>query len=477
MNTRSSVSRAIALLLVLLIAAPQVLLAVGPAPELPNPGSTGVSKEEQEQLGQKVVAEVYKQMPVLPDSSPVTRYVQQLGRKLETVIPQEYSWPYQFHVVQQKEINAFALPGGPVFVNVGTILSAENEAQLAGVMAHEMAHVYMQHSIKGAQKQGLAQGLGQLLGGILGSAIGGTAGALAQLGGNIGGGLLSMKYSRQDEAQADSVGAIIMYKAGYDPRAMAQFFQKLAAEGSSGPQFLSDHPNPGNRYSAVSNQVRNWPPKNFRSNSSQFQQASQQARSVRAYTAQEIAQMAKTGQIHNTDTPAGVPAGQGTMQRASASDVMPSGSFQRFEQGGISLQYPSNWQVFRDQQGNGVTFAPQAGVSDSGVAYGVVINSVPSQAASLDDATRQLVASLQQSNPGLQAMGSPENIRVNGVGGKSVDMRGNSPIQGERERDWLVVLPTNNGGLLSVVFVSPERDYARLRPTYEQMLRSLHLQQ
>src|SRR5581483_3358018 len=111
-----------------------------------------------------------------------------------------------------------------------------------------------------------------------------------------------------------------------------------------------------------------------------------------------------------------------------------------------------------------------------GIAYGVVINSVPSQAASPDDATGQLVASLQQSNPGLPAVGSPKNIRVKGGGGKSVDMRGNSPIQGERERDWLVVLPTNNGGLLSVVFVSPERDYSRLRPTYEQMLRSLHLQ-
>ena len=91
-------------------------------------------------------------MPVLPDSSPATRYVQELGRKLQTVIPADRSWPYQFHVVPAADINAFALPGGPIFVNLGTIQAADNEAELAGVLAHEMSHVYMQHSAKaGAQ--------------------------------------------------------------------------------------------------------------------------------------------------------------------------------------------------------------------------------------------------------------------------------------------------------------------------------------
>ena len=90
-----------------------------------------MSKEKQEQLGLKTAAEVYKQMPVLPDSDPVTRYVQQLGGKLLGVIPRQETWPYQFHVVQQSDINAFALPGGPIFVNVGTISAAENEAELA----------------------------------------------------------------------------------------------------------------------------------------------------------------------------------------------------------------------------------------------------------------------------------------------------------------------------------------------------------
>src|SRR5215470_4213121 len=142
MKERTIAARVLAVILAVLIASPA--FSVGQPPQLPNPGTVAISKQQQEQLGLKAMSEVYQQMPVLPDSSPVTQYVQQLGRRLVQVIPQPNSWPYQFHVIPQKDINAFALPGGPIFVNVGTILAAENEAQLAGVMSHEMSHVYMQ---------------------------------------------------------------------------------------------------------------------------------------------------------------------------------------------------------------------------------------------------------------------------------------------------------------------------------------------
>ncbi len=123
------------------------------APVLPNPGRTSVSREQQQQLGLQAAGEVYKQMPVLPDSSPETQYIRRLGQRLVATIPSETSWPFEFHVIPQKEINAFALPGGEMFVNVGTITAAANEAQLAGVMAHEMSHVYMQHSAKQMEKR------------------------------------------------------------------------------------------------------------------------------------------------------------------------------------------------------------------------------------------------------------------------------------------------------------------------------------
>src|SRR5438067_4412109 len=134
--------------LIVLAATPEWFVATTAGPVLPDPGSvSGATKEQQEQLGLQVMAEVYKQMPVMPDSSPATQYIQRLGNRLVSVIPRQYSWPYQFHVIPQREINAFALPGGPMFVNIGAITAADNEAQLAGIMSHEMAQVYMPHSI------------------------------------------------------------------------------------------------------------------------------------------------------------------------------------------------------------------------------------------------------------------------------------------------------------------------------------------
>src|SRR5690242_20081629 len=195
-------------------------LAQASVPELPDPGNTRISREQQQQLGFQAAAEVYKQIPVLPDNSSETQYVRQLGQRLVATIPPDHSWPFEFHVVAQKEINAFALPGGPMFVNIGTITAADNEAELAGVMAHEMAHVYMQHSAKQQQKNSLLGGLAGLAGALAGMG-GGAWGSLAQAGIQFGAGTLMLKYSRGDEAQADAVGAIILWKAGYNPVALA----------------------------------------------------------------------------------------------------------------------------------------------------------------------------------------------------------------------------------------------------------------
>jgi hypothetical protein len=452
-----------------------MLAAVGREPALPDPG-LAAPKDQQIQLGQKAVAEVYKQMPVLPESTDITRYIQSLGQKLKTVIPPEYNWPYQFHVVQEKDINAFALPGGPIFVNIGTILAADNEAELAGVMAHEMAHVYMQHSVKAMRKQGTTQAAGQILGGLLGAVLGGTAGALANLGAQVGAGVISMKYS---------IGAIIMYKAGYNPIRLAQFFEKLEKEsgGSRGPNFLSDHPNPGNRVQAVKEEIKDWPSRRYNDNTAQFAQIKQAASKVQAYNAQEIQQMAKSGQIRNTSVPAGVPTSSGgDMGNAPSSEVMPSGSFQNY-QGAFTMDYPGNWQPIQDQQSGTVVLAPQAGVSQTGIAYGAMVAQFQPQGAnSLDDAAQQLIASLQQQNPGLRAAGNAQTIRVNGISGRSVDLIGQSPIAGPnnqplQERDWLVTLPGPNGALMYLVFIAPEKDFSHLRPTFEHMLKTFHLSQ
>src|SRR5215467_12206063 len=377
MRQSKMMTRALALTLTLLLTQPMMLLGQSWSPTLPDPGSPSLNKQQQEQLGQQAVAEVYKQMPVLPDSSPETQYIQRLGKKLTAVIPADKSWPYQFHVIPAADINAFALPGGPIFVNIGTITAADNEAQLAGVLAHEMSHVYMQHSAKQAPKATTAQIIAGLAGAVLPQS---GLGNLGRMGIQIGAGTMLMKYSRKDEAQADSVGAIIMYRAGYNPQAMADFFETLQKKyGNGGPQFLSDHPNPGNRTAAVQQEIRPWPPKTYSTDSREFAGVKQDAGKVKAYSAQEIANGAKSGMWaqenkKNGSLPAGVPvsqnenSGSGTGPGATDvafKDVRPSGNFTQFHGDGFTISHPDNWKAANGQ--GSTVIAPPAGADGNGI--------------------------------------------------------------------------------------------------------------
>jgi len=479
-----------------------VLLAIeaypqSASPEFPNPGNAHMSRQDQRTLGLKAAAQVYQQMPVLPDSSPETQYIRQLGQKLVATIPSQYSWPFEFHVVAQKEINAFALPGGPMFVNIGTITAAANEAQLAGVMAHEMSHVYMQHSAKQASKAQTTGMLAGLAGAVLGATVGGTVGSLGQEGIQMGAQGLMLKYSRTDEAQADAVGAIILYKAGYNPQALADFFKTLEAQGGSPPQWLSDHPDPGNRQQAIEKEIRNWPPKTYASNSPLFQKTRQHAMGVKAYTGEEIAQGAKSGQWAAlnkkngaTFNPAGasarnVSASAPTSSPAAAAvsleSVLPSQRMILADLGPAKIQRPDNWQVtMPKQRGQSVTIAPQAGLTAEGVGYGVVLNGVvqpQGQHMSIDEVTRQLVEDMGQ-NETLQPLGEAQPITVAGMQGRSVNLQSISPFPAEngrpqKERDWLVTVPQRDGSVIFMVFVAPQSHFDRFQPTYEAMLKSV----
>ena len=154
----------------------------------PDTSSVKMSPQDQIKVGRQAAAQVAKQLPLLPDSSPISQYVAQIGRGLASHAP-GYKWPFEFHVVNQKEINAFALPGGPVFVNLGTIQAADNEAQLAGVMAHEIGHVVMMHSARQAAElvptRSPARWAAPFCGGISG---GFAIGQLGQLGIQLGAG-------------------------------------------------------------------------------------------------------------------------------------------------------------------------------------------------------------------------------------------------------------------------------------------------
>ena len=236
-----------------------------------KPGWNMFSAQQDVEVGRQTSVEAERQLQML-DNSRVDQYLNDLGRKLAAHAPGE-KFPYQFKAVNDRSINAFALPGGFLYINRGVIDAADNEAQLAGVIAHEIAHVALRHGTNQASKAYIAQVPLAILGGALGSNS--TGAVLAQLGAGFAVDSLLLKYSRNAESQADVLGTQILYDSGYDPKAMAQFFQKIQAESQGGqpPTFFSSHPNPENREGRVDEEIANLggTPRNSMTDSRAFQ--------------------------------------------------------------------------------------------------------------------------------------------------------------------------------------------------------------
>jgi predicted Zn-dependent protease len=209
-------------------------------------------------LGLQAAAEARRKLPMLHDAQ-VNGYVASVGRRLVAALPanlRHSGFRYSFEVVNARDINAFALPGGPMFVNRGMLSAAQNEGQIAGVMAHELSHVALRHGTAQASKATKYE-VGAIAGSILGAIIGGRVGNVVAQGTQFGLSTAFMRFGREYERQADIEGAQIMARAGYDPRDMANMFKIIAARsGPGGPEWLSDHPNPGNRYAYISQEAR-----------------------------------------------------------------------------------------------------------------------------------------------------------------------------------------------------------------------------
>lgn len=205
-----------------------------------------ISVADEIQLGRQAQQEVKKQVPEVSDRE-VAAYVASVGRKLVARAGGP-KYPYSFSVANHREINAFALPGGPVWIHRGVIAASTNEAQMAAVLAHEIAHIAQRHAADQISKQLVANGLIGLLGAVLGND---RSAQTAQMGARILAGGYMLKFSRDDEREADSVGAGIMRRAGWDAREMVAFMETLRRQQGSDPAavqvFLSSHPAPGER--------------------------------------------------------------------------------------------------------------------------------------------------------------------------------------------------------------------------------------
>ena len=236
-----------------------------------KPGFNLFSLDQDVQLGKESAAEVEKKMKVL-DNPELQTYISTVGKKL-TSSPEAGEFPYSFKVVVDKSINAFALPGGPMYIHTGLIAAADSESQMVGVMAHEVSHVALRHGTNQASKQQMLQLPAALAGETLG-AKGGMLGTLSQLGIGLGANSVLLKFSRGAESDADLLGTRLMHKAGYNPIELANFFRKLEAEHGNqsklAEMFMASHPNPGNRVEAVQREVKTLPARSYDGETSQF---------------------------------------------------------------------------------------------------------------------------------------------------------------------------------------------------------------
>jgi Zn-dependent protease with chaperone function len=421
-----------------------------------KPGWNKFSPQQDVELGKKAAIDAQKQLPSC-NAPRVDAYLTLLGTRLSQNLPTGgVQYPFEFHCVNDKAINAFALPGGYVFVNRGTIEAADNEGQLAAVMAHELSHVALRHGTNQATKAMVAEtGLG-LFGAIFGDTTGGAL--LTTLGTFTAGGVL-LRYSRTAESQADVMGTQVLYDSGYDPRAMAQFFEKLEAQtkGKNPPEFLSDHPSPERRVERVDEEIDKLGsvPPNARRDSAEFEAIK------REVLALPVVKKVTRGAAGTLVAPA-----------------PPSGNFATYQASSYTLKYPDNWKKYPDSDGAGVSFAPEGGIVDDGtghsaLAYGLIVSvsqikGDPSDSNALDNATRQVLQDLQKANPSMKITRQGERLRLNGQLGLSTYLSNTSPASGQ-ETDWVITV-LRPEGVLYFVCVAPQTAYSDYDKTFAAVL-------
>ena len=436
-----------------------------------TPPKNKYTPEQDVQIGREAAQEVREQYPLVNDSQ-VRGYLERLGDRLVESAPSEYRHPafeYSFTPVNLKDINAFALPGGPMFVNRGMIEAAQGEGEVAGVMAHELAHVLLRHGTANATK---AQGfqIGALAGAIAGAVIGGGLGQVISQGSQFGLGTWLMKYSRDYEKQADLLGAQIMARAGYDPRDLARMFETIQKQGGgSPPQWLSSHPNPGNRtqyINAEAAQLRVGP----RPSDSGFQQA--RSRLGQLGPARTMAEIERNGN--------GGRSGEGgtvSVGRVGEQVPLPARQYRTVRGGDLfQVQVPSNWQPVSSN--NSVKYVPQNGYGEYRgqvtLTHGTELGVAGASSRDLNQATQTLINGFIRSNEGMQLAGRQQDGRLSNRAAIRTPLIGQSALGG-RERVDVYTTLLRDGTLFYVLTVVPEREEGNYGAAFDRVVQSVRL--
>jgi hypothetical protein len=420
-------------------------------------------------LGQEAAQQIEQEVPVMRDDR-VNSYLNGIGRRLVESIPAEFRHPefrYTFTGVNLREINAFALPGGPMYINRGMIEKARNEGEVAGVMAHELSHVALRHGTA-QQTKATPYAIGQIGTQILGAILGGKTGAAI---GQIGPGLIGtyfLKFSREYEKQSDILGSRIMAAAGYDPRDMANVFKTIQQESGPGaPQWMSDHPDPGNRYNYINQEAQALRvTSNPRRVTPEFQNAQGYLRSLPpALSAEQVAK--------NKD--AGRPTGtSGTGARPTGNVAPPDSRYTTYNEGNLfRVSVPSNWREIASN--NSVTFAPEGAYGDSIFTHGAQLGVSRNENHDLQTATDELLQGLRQSNPRLSAPGNYQRGTIGGKQALHAALSNVSDATGGQEVVDLYTTLLSDGSLFYVIGVSPRQEFNAYSPVFRKVVSSIQL--
>ena len=417
--------------------------------------SNKFSVQDDVKLGRQAAQEAEQQFPLLNDEQ-VRSYVERVGERLVAAIPQQFQhreFDYFFKVVNARDINAFALPGGPMYVNRGMIQAARTEGEMAGVMAHEISHVALRHGTAQATK---SQKYGTL------AAIAGIAGAIITR--NPGVGQLAqapfavylLKFSRESETEADVLGAQIMAQAGYDPRDLASMFRTIEQQGGGGGGFLSDHPSPSDRYARINREAGYLRVNNASRDTREFARIQER---LRGYgQAPSMAEIAQSGQRYptgeNTSYPNSMPTGR---------VESPSSRYQNVSifNGGVRVNVPSNWRQINE--GSSVWFAPQGGYgSVNGQAiftHGTNFGVAQTNSRNLQQATNEIINSFAQGNRNLRSTGGYQRTTIDGRQALWATLSTVNEATGRPETIRLITTQLSNGQVLYMVAVTPQGEH------------------
>jgi Zn-dependent protease with chaperone function len=440
-----------------------------------KPGFNLFSPEQDVEVGRQSAAQAEQQLPLVNDSA-IEAYINDMGQRLAANAPGP-KFQYRFRVVNASDINAFALPGGFIYINRGTIEAAKSDGEVAGVLAHEISHDALRHGTHQASKAYVTQAGLSILGGVLGGKVGaGTAQIINAVGG-FGLNAIFLKYSRDAENQADLLGAQIMSKSGYNPNEMASFFETLQKSSNAKvATWLSSHPQTSDRIKNVrkeSTKLNTSAAMGVRS--ARFQDV--QSTFKRMSPARKMEEIAQTAATNS--------GGSSTQQqgRVSVGQVeAPSRSLATYTSQSRVFQvaYPSNWQVVGEGQ-NGVSLSPRGGYGEVNgnpeIVYGAIVSHYDPQgnsSMSAEESTDELVSVLRQNSPYLKVQ-SKQKIKVEGGTALAAVLRGTSPTTGLLERVTVVTRQLSDGHLVYMLFITPDRDASAYSPVLKAMVNSFRI--